>query len=133
VLIPQLAAIVLVVAAGPAWAQAPVELGVEPFGHVDRVSGAATVTGTVTCPSGSTATVSGSLSQRKGHRTTTAGTFLNPLDVSCNGAAQQWSIAFVPLAARFKGGRADVSVDAVACLSTGCSADHADRRLILRG
>ena len=132
-LVLALAAMVLGVAAGPAWAQAPVELSVDGFGQFDPTSGVGTLTGTLTCPSGSTGTVSGSLSQRKGHQTTTAGTFLNPIDVSCSGAAQQWSIPFTPLEGKFKGGPADVSADAVVCLSTGCFADHTDRRLILRG
>jgi hypothetical protein len=123
------AAFVLGVAAGPGWAQGPVELQVDRFGAFDHTTGVATVTGTLTCPSGVTATLSGSLSQR----TTTAGTFLNPVDVPCNGAAEPWTIAFTPLDGRFKGGPADVSVDAVACLSSGCVADHADRRLVLRG
>jgi hypothetical protein len=110
------AAFVSGVAAGPGWAQAPIELQVDRFGALDHPTGAATVTGTVTCPSGATATVSGSLSQSQGHRTTTAGTFLNPL-----------------LDGTFKGGPADVSVDAVVCLSSGCFGGHVGRRLVLRG
>jgi hypothetical protein len=110
-----------------------VELSVDSFGQFDHTTGVATVTGTLTCPSGFTGTVSGSLSQRRGDRTTTAGTFLNPIDVPCNGAPQQWSITFTPLDGKFKGGPADVSADAVVCLSFGCLADHAERSLILRG
>jgi hypothetical protein len=103
-----------------------VELSVDRFSQFDNKTGVATVTGTLTCPSGSTATVSGTLSQR----TTTAGTFQN---VSCNGAAQQWSIAFTPLDGKFTGGPADVSVDAIALLPLGGLGDHVDRRVILRG
>ncbi len=110
-----------------------VELSVDSFGQFDHTTGVATVTGTLTCPSGFTGTVSGSLSQRRGDRTTTAGTFLNPVDVACNGATEPWTIAFTPLDGRFKGGPADVSVDAVVCLSSGCFADSANRRLVLRG
>jgi hypothetical protein len=111
-----------------------VELSVDRFGRFDPKTGAATVTGTLTCPSGSTGTIfSGSLSQRKGHRTTTADTGANPVDVPCNGGARPWSIAFTPLGGRFRGGPADVSADALVCFTFGCIFDHADRRVILRG
>ena len=107
-----------------------VELSVDRFGRFDPKTGAATVTGTLTCPSGSTGTIfSGSLSQR----TTTADTGANPVDVPCNGAAQPWSIAFTPLDGKFRGGPADVSADALVCFTFGCIFDHADRSLILRG
>jgi hypothetical protein len=108
------------------------ELSIDHFGQFDPKTGIATITGTVTCPSeasGSSVTVSGTLSQRG----TTAGTFQNPVDVSCNGPAQRWSIAFTPLDGKFKGGKAEVSVDAVDCLPHGCLTDHADQSLILRG
>jgi hypothetical protein len=108
-----------------------VELTVDRFGRFDHKTGVATVTGTLTCPSGSTATLSGSLSQRKGHRTTTAGTFV---DVSCNGVAQQWSIAFTPLDGKFKGGPANASVVAAGVsIPGGTIGDSVDRSLILRG
>ncbi len=110
-----------------------VELGVDPFGQFDPETGVATVTGTLICPSGSTGTVSGSLSQRGDQQTTTAGTGLHPTNVPCNGAAQQWSAAFRPLNGKFTGGQADVSVDAAVCLPRGCPFDHADRSIILRG
>jgi hypothetical protein len=103
-----------------------VELTVDRFGHFDNKMGVATVTGALTCPGGSTATLSGSLSQRS----TSAGTSLN---VSCNGAAQQWSIAFAPLDGKFKGGPADASTDATVLLPLGGLADHAERTVILRG
>ena len=104
-----------------------VELSVDRFGRFDNKTGVATVAGTLTCASGSTAsTVTGTLSQR----TTTAGTMQN---VSCNGAAQPWSIAFTPLDGKFKGGPADVSVDASVLFPLGGLADHVDRSLILRG
>ncbi|MGA8927440.1 MAG: hypothetical protein WB462_14610 [Solirubrobacterales bacterium] len=106
------------------------ELSVDRFGQFDPKTGVATVTGTLTCPSGSTGTVFfGTLSQR----TTTAETFPNPIDVPCSGVAQQWSIAFTPLDGKFKGGPADVSVDAFVCFSLGCLIPHADQSLILRG
>ena len=105
------------------------ELSVDRFGQFDPKTGVATVTGTLTCPSGSTGTVFfGSLSQR----TTTAETFPSPIDVPCSGVAQ-WSIAFTPLDGKFKGGPADVSVDAFVCFSLGCLLPHADQSLILRG
>ncbi len=108
------------------------ELSVDRFGQFDPKTGVATVTGTLTCPDGSLGQVSGTLSQPRGDRTTTARTGLLA-NVPCNGAAQQWSVTFKPLDGKFNGGPADVSADAVVCLSVGCIADHADRRIILRG
>ena len=108
-----------------------VELNVDPVGRLDPNTGVATVTGTLTCPSGFTGTVSGTLTQQEGDQTTTAAT-LRSTNVPCNGAARQWSAAFRPLEGNFIGGNAGVSVNAIVCLPRGCVADHADRSLILR-
>jgi hypothetical protein len=120
------------------------ELSVDRFGQFDPKTGVATVTGTLIAPTTPTLTcpipnafafvVFGSLSQRKGDRTTTAATqTLSPIDLPCNGAAQEWSITFTPLDGKFKGGPADVSVDAVHCGFRCLVIDHADQSLILRG
>ena len=107
-----------------------VELTVDRFGQFDPKTGVATVTGTLTCPSGSTGTISGSLSQR----TASANTGANPINVPCNGAAQQWSIAFTPFAGKFTGGPADASmVVAGVGVPGGAIGDSVDRSLILRG
>jgi hypothetical protein len=106
------------------------ELSVDRFAQFDPKTGVATVTGTLTCPSGSTGTIFfGTLSQG----TTTAETFPTPVAVPCSGAAQQWSIALTPLDGKFRGGPADASVDAFVCFSFGCLLTHADQSLILRG
>jgi hypothetical protein len=120
------------------------ELSVDRFGQFDPKTGVATVTGTLIAPTTPTLTcpipnafafvVFGSLSQRNGNRTTTAETQTqSPIDLPCNGAAQQWSITFTPLDGKFKGGPADVSVDAVHCGFHCFLIDHADQSLILRG
>jgi hypothetical protein len=115
------------------------ELSVDRFGQFDPKTGVATVTGTLstptlTCLSGFFI-VSGTLSQRKGDRTTTANTGESPIEVPCNGGlpSQQWSITFTPLDGKFKGGPADVSADAVNCIIRCFLIDHADQSLILRG
>jgi hypothetical protein len=120
------------------------ELSVDRFGQFDPKTGVATVTGTLIAPTTPTLTcpipnafafvVFGSLSQRKDDRTTTADTQTqSPIDLPCNGAAQQWSITFTPLDGKFKGGPADVSADAFHCFLRCLLIDHADRSLILRG
>jgi Family of unknown function (DUF6299) len=106
-----------------------VELTIDRFGRFNAETGVGAVTGRLTCPSGSSGTVSLSLSQRRGRRTASGFGFT---DVTCNGAAQQWSVSVTPVDGEFKGGRADVAADAVVCLRVGCIADHADRRIILR-
>jgi hypothetical protein len=106
-----------------------VELTIDRFGAFDRETGVGAVTGRLTCPSGSSGTVSLSLAQRRGRRTASG---FGVTDVVCNGAAQQWSASVTPVDGKFKGGRADVAADAVVCLPVGCIADHADRRIILR-
>ncbi len=109
-----------------------VELSVDRFGQFDPETGVVTLTGTLTCPSGFSGTVSGSLTQQQGDQTTT-GTNIRAINVPCNGAPQQWSGAFPSFDGKFEGGPADASVDAVVCLTGGCLADHADQSLILRG
>jgi hypothetical protein len=106
-----------------------VEIKVDRFGRFDPKTGVATATGTFTCPSGLLGQISGDLSQR----TTFASTGANPIDVSCNGAAQPWSIAFTPFA-KFTGGPADVSVAiSVVGFPGGGVGDFVNQSVILRG
>jgi hypothetical protein len=107
-----------------------VEVKVDRFGQFDPKTGVATLTGTFTCPSGTSGTISGSLSQR----TAFADTGQNPIDVTCNGAAQQWSIAFTPFAGKFTGGPADAAMGiAVFGFPGGGVGASANQRVILRG
>ena len=106
-----------------------VEIKVDRFGRFDPKTGVATATGTFTCPSGLSGQISGELSQG----TTFASTGPNLIDVSCNGAAQPWSIAFTPFA-KFTGGPADVSVAiSVVGFPGGGVGDFVNQRVILRG
>ena len=107
-----------------------VEIKVDRFGRFDPKTGVATATGTFTCPSGLLGQISGELSQRAAFASTGA----NPIDVPCNGAAQQWSIAFTPFAGKFTGGPADVSVAiSVVGFPGGGVGDFVNQRVILRG
>ena len=107
-----------------------VDLKVDRFGRFDPKTGVATLAGTLICPSGTTASVSGELSQR----TTSASTGQNPIVVPCNGAAQPWSIAFTPLDGKFKGGPADVLLGvSVCCLPGGGIGQTVIQRATLRG
>jgi hypothetical protein len=114
-----------------------VELTVDRFGRFDPKTGVATVTGTFTCPSGLTGQISGALFQPSAieitEKTVISAT-PNPIDAPCNGAAQQWSIAFTPFAGKFRGGPADVSVGiSVFGFPGGGIADGVSQRVILRG
>jgi hypothetical protein len=107
-----------------------VDLKVDRFGRFDPRTGVATLTGTLICPSGTTATISGDLSQR----TTFANTGQNPIEVVCNGAAQPWSIAFTPFDGKFKGGPADVLLGvSVCCFPSGGIGQTVIERATLRG
>jgi hypothetical protein len=104
-----------------------VELKVDRFGHFDPKTGVATVTGTFTCPSGLSGQISGQLSQRTMIAFTPTTT-----DVTCDGAAQRWSIALT--GARFRGGPADATVGiSVFGFPGGNIAQTANQRVILRG
>ena len=107
-----------------------VDLKVDRFGRFDPRTGVATLTGTLICPSGTTATISGDLSQRS----TFASTGQNPIEVACNGAAQPWSFAFTPLDGKFKGGPADVVLGvSVCCFPSGGIGQTVIERATLRG
>jgi hypothetical protein len=111
-----------------------VVLDVDHFATVDRATGVATITGTLTCPSGSTATVSGQMTQRRG-RTTVFGTSLaSPTNVTCTGTSVSWSLSIFPFTATggLRAGPASVEADAIACLSFGCVGDPATGTVILR-
>jgi hypothetical protein len=107
-----------------------VEIKVDRFGRFDPKTGVATVTGTFTCPTGLPGQINGGLSQR----TAFADTGGNPIDVTCNGAAQRWSIALTPFAGKVTGGPADVVVGiAVFGFPGGTTGDFVNQRVILRG
>jgi hypothetical protein len=106
-----------------------VEFKVDRFGRFDPKTGVATVTGKYTCPSGFTAQISGSLTQR----TMIAVTGGNLIFLPCNGAVQQWSIAFTEVNfGKFRGGPAHVSLGFFAGSFPG-GLSGADQTIILRG
>ena len=102
---------------------------VDRFGRFDPKTGVATLTGTYTCPSGFTAEINGSLTQR----TMIATTGGNLIFFPCNGAVQQWSIAFTEVnLGKFTGGPAHASMGFFAGSFPG-GLSGADQRVILRG
>jgi hypothetical protein len=106
------------------------EVTIDRFGRFDPQTGVATLTGTFTCPSGTSGFVNGGeLSQRATRA------FGSTFTVTCNGAAQQWSMAFTPFTrGKFKGGPADVSMGiAVCCFPGGNIAQTVNQTVILRG
>lgn len=63
-------------------------LALNPRGSVNRFTGAATVSGTITCNAPASVFVSGTLSQRAGRFAVATGSFFS--DVACTGAATRW-------------------------------------------
>lgn len=97
-----------------------IEVTVDPVATVDR-SGAATITGTVTCTApdgqGVVLGVDGSVRQRVG-RIFINGFFFSSLGIPCDGTTTQWSALAVADNGKFAGGKA-----ATVAVSFGCGTD----------
>ena len=105
------------------------ELKVDRFDRFDPKTGVATLTGTLICPSGLLGFVGGELSQRANDRVAGPN-----IDISCNGATQQWSMAFTPSDGKFTGGPADVTMGfSVCCFPGGGIGQTVNQRVTLRG
>ena len=94
-------------------------LTVNSSGTFDSKSGAATVSGTASCSQGSSAFLSGSLTQNVGRVFTVSGSG-SPVDpIVCDGTPHPWSFVVTPSSGVFKGGHATASVSLEAC-NLGC-------------
>lgn len=107
-----------------------VQLGIDRFGRFDPQTGAATVTGTVTCTAEASGSISVSLSQRVGRIATISG--FGFAGLFCDGTQQTWSVSVQPFSGKLAGGQADVVADAFACNLAGCAFDRGEETIVLR-
>jgi Family of unknown function (DUF6299) len=107
-----------------------VALSVDEFGRFDSNTGAATITGTITCTAGTGADIFVSVSQRVGRIATITG--FGSTFVACDGTEQPWSITAQPFSGKFKGGQANVVADTFTCNPAGCASDHVEQTIVLR-
>jgi hypothetical protein len=90
-------------------------LTVNSSGTFNSKSGAATVSGTASCGLGSSAFLSGSLTQNVGRVFTVSGSGSPADSIVCDGTPHPWSIVVTPFSGVFKGGKATASVSLDAC------------------
>ena len=109
-----------------------VELSVDPVGHFNRVTGSATITGSVICTGEALYTeIDVDLRQAVG-RFTVVGFGLVSDGFVCDGTAQPWSVEVFGYTGQFKGGRAASLTVAYACGEFGCGDDEVDQSVRLR-
>jgi len=108
------------------------EISIDPTGRFDAATGAATITGTVTCTGGDGFDKSGMeilASQAVGRFRINGqggGSF------SCDGSAQPWAVEVWSSDGKFAGGKATVSLFAFSCSSGGCTDVQVEAKVTLR-
>lgn len=109
-----------------------IEVSVDKFAAFNSRTGAATVTGQVTCSGDPEfAGMEVSLAQQVGRVATVRGWGFAELD--CNGTAQSWSAQITPDSGKFAGGKAASVTFAFACGPFECAEDYQERIVQLRG
>ena len=109
-----------------------VSVTVDPIGSFNPQSGAATITGTVTCTGvADFGAVNGYVTQTVG-RFTITGFFFTSTPFTCDGTTQTWTATTQSSNGKFAGGPATVQADAIACNVSGCGSDHVNVRVRLR-
>lgn len=111
-------------------APAQVDLEVDPDASLDRRSGVATLSGTLTCSGVNDAFVNVSVSQRVGRFTIsgTSFTLMGP----CDGTPHPWTLEVRGSNGTFAGGRAHVDAFASACGALGCAFDEVHEEVRFR-
>jgi hypothetical protein len=96
-----------------------VALTVDPIGHFEAPSGAATVSGSASCSGADFASVSGRVRQEVG-RFVVSGFFFT--GIPCDGVTHTWIAEVIPQSqsGEFRGGKASVDASAFACGLSGC-------------
>jgi hypothetical protein len=104
---------------------------VDGTGHFNKVTGSATVSGTVLCTgTADFAFIDVQLTQNVGRIATVTG--FGETGFTCDGTTQAWSVEVVPLSGLFKGGRAVAMTFAVACGPVECGENDVTRSIRLR-
>lgn len=106
-----------------------VTLTVNANGHFNKVSGSATVSGTVICSGTDFGFIDVQLTQTVGRFTITG---FGETSFVCDGSTQRWSAEVLPFGGLFKGGRAASDSIAVACGPIDCGSDEVLRSIRLR-
>jgi hypothetical protein len=109
-----------------------VELSVDPVGHFNKVTGSATITGSVICTGEAFYTeIDVELRQAVGRFTVVGFGYVSDAFV-CDGTAQPWSVEVFGYSGQFKGGRAASVTVAYACGEFECGYDEVDQSVRLR-
>jgi len=103
-------------------------LTVDPIGHFDARTGAATLTGTVSCSGGDFVDIQSQLSQNVGRFTIRGIGFQ---ELGCNGT-QRWSATIFPDNGKFAGGKAASFTFSFACGPVFCSDTFVEQKVTLR-
>lgn len=116
----------LVFSLGEAPPPPTVELTVRSSGTFNKVTGSATISGTVVCTGEAFSTeIDVQLKQTVGRFSVLGAGSLYPDAFVCDGTAQPWSVEVFGFTGLFKGGRAAADVFAAACGAFDCGFDEA--------
>jgi hypothetical protein len=108
-------------------------LVVDRAGSVDKKTGVATVSGTISCNQTTTVSVSGTLKQTVANRGQVDGTFFTGID--CTRPGVSWKATVTPDIGRYNAGGADINATAFGCNGdfTSCDRDQVLRSIKLTG
>jgi hypothetical protein len=110
-----------------------VALTVSPTGTFNKVTGSATISGTVVCTGEAVDTeIDVQLKQTVGRFSVLGAGSLYPDAFVCDGTAQPWSVEVFGFTGLFKGGRAAADVFAAACGAFDCGFDEVQASVKLR-
>ena len=106
-----------------------IAMTVDPIGRTSR-TGAATITGTVTCTNGSAPSVNVQMTQNVGRFNSVSGYGGSNATVPCDGVSHPWTVTVAPYSGKFGGGSATVHANGfVMC----CAQTEVSRTIQLRG
>jgi hypothetical protein len=110
-----------------------VDLTVDPVGSFNKLTGSATISGTVLCSGDAAYTeIYVELTQTVGRFAVLGYADLYPDAFVCDGTAHPWSAEVVGVTGLFKGGRAAVAAYAAACGEFDCGFDEVQQSIRLR-
>lgn len=110
-----------------------VQLTVNPLGTFNKVTGSATITGTVLCTGEVFYTeIYLQLTQTVGRFSVIGSGYLPPDAFACDGTVQPWSVEVFGITGKFKGGRSAAATVAYACGGFECGYDEVVQSVRLR-